>query len=322
MVRPSFSIKIDDKDLESQFLKKMGSISVVDEIDSISDSVHINFIDNEKNLAIPKSGVKLQLSIGIDEKNVNIGTYVIDEVVLSPGDMSVSGKGFDTHANIKKIRSRNYPDDDLYNCIKYLAHENGLNGIISEKFRGIKINIAHHAESDMHFITRLGKKHDAIFKIQDKNLMFSEKIRNKNSRNENIDTLNLSENEAISWNLQLSGRSIYRNVEAQVFNLDTGEKSKVSLGEGAPVLRLPGHYRTSEEALSDCKGFLRGEGYENKNISLELPGNPEVKAGRQINLKNFRNGIDGVWLIKKVSHEINTHYTTRMDLIKYNNEVY
>ena len=315
MVKPDFKIKIDGNEFKKNDLVK--SIAFTDEINSVSDTVRIIFNDIHENIEIPKTGVLLELHIGYEDNLVFCGNFQIDEVIISKGKVVVGGKGFDTKKNIKMIRSRTFGSKKIGDIVSHIASENKLKATISEDIYNKETNISLVNESDMHFLTRLGEKNDALVKIQGSYLLFVSKNRKTNSQGQDISkAIKISKTLVSNYSMSLVGRSEYKKVRATYRDPETLEQEEVTAGAGFPILKL-GIYNSKEEAQEDCKSFLKGTGYKTKKISLSLIGNTDLKAGLQVELSDFRTGINGTWNIEKVSHSISNGFSTNLNLAKY-----
>ena len=312
-MKPDFKITLDGKEI-FQVNNLIKSISITDEIDTLSDRVRIEINDQFENIAIPKAGVSLTVSLGYKGNIKKMGVYNIDDILVKPGSISVSGKGFSTGSEIKKVRSRNYDSNIVKDIVEKIGKENNLEVICSD-FKN-ETNFTHHEESDIHFLTRLAKSCDAIFKIQAGQLLFYPKHKEENKKGQKLDIIKISKYNVSDYNLVLSGRAEYKKVEAVVLDLDTGDRKIVFFGEERPVLRLPGTYQDEQEAINDCKSFLNNQGYASKKFSLVAPGNPSFKAGLQVELSNFRDGINGKWTIQQAQHELRNTYITNLELVK------
>ena len=186
-MQPDFKITLDGKDIftASNMVK---SISIVDEIDTLSDRVRIEINDQFENIAIPKAGVSLTVSLGYVGNLKKMGTYNIDDILVKPGSMSVSGKGFSTGSEIKIVRSRHYKSRSIRAIVEFIAKANGLEAVCSDSFT-LETSLTHHQESDLHFLTRLAKSCDAIFKIQAGQLLFYPKHKAENKQGEQVSRL-------------------------------------------------------------------------------------------------------------------------------------
>lgn len=313
-MKPDFKITLDGKEIftNSNLIK---SISITDEIDTLSDRVRIEINDQFENIAIPKAGVSLTVSLGYKGNLKKMGCYNIDDILVKPGSISVSGKGFSTGTEIKKVRSRNYQSNIVKDIVENIGKENNLDVICSDIFKQ-KINLTHYQESDINFLGRLAKSCDAIYKIQAGQILFYPKHLDINKKGEKLDILKISKYNVSDYNLVLSGRAEYKKVEAVVLDLDTGNRKTVSFGDERPLLRLSGTYQDEQEALNDCKSFLNNQGYASKKFSLVVPGNPSLKAGSQLELSNFKDGINGKWTIQQAQHELRNTYITNLELVK------
>ena len=283
---PSYQIKIDQKELAPDITGRIQSITVSDEEGMESDSISIDFEDSDGNLALPKRGVRVEVAMGYVGKISPVGAFIVDEVELETGRLSVSGKGFDTDKSLKTMKTRSFKAKKLADVIKKISEENGLQAKVAPDFSATVFakELVQQNESDLNLLTRLAKSHNAVFKIQGSTLLFALKNSGKTGSGQDLPEVEINVSSEISWNVIFSGRSEYRKVIAKVYDIDTGESIEVVAGEpkGFPVLVLPGQYtdreiaeKEVEEAQNErkeeeCKTYVEQEVPEKEKRKLRM----------------------------------------------------
>ena len=315
-MKPSYIITVDDKTLNDTVKSRISSISITDEVGFVSDQIQIKF-DDLGDIDIPKVGIKITVQIGI-KKFVNMGTFVIDDVTLSPGFMIVAGKGFDSREGIKEKKTRDFETKNIFKVLSEIAKDIYLKPYISEKYKDLEAEkkIIQQSESALHLLRRLAKAYDAAVKIQGDKLLFIEKGTGKSVTGKETKVIKIDKKDVLDWTMQLKGRSEYRKVEVTYKNIDTGEDEKIIVGDKGPVLKLNLPFNDRIKAEEEAKTWLKGSGYESKTMSLEMPGNENIRAENFVDLSGFKKGADGVWIVLRVNHMIDEDYKTSVELQK------
>ena len=318
---PSYQLKIDQKDLAPEIKGRIQSITIADEEGMESDSITVQFEDADGKLAIPRRGVKIGASLGYVGKISPMGTYVVDEVELETGRLVVSGKGFDTDKALKTMKNRSFKEKNLVEVVEKVAKENSLKASVSEEFSGITFEkeLAQQNESDLNLLTRLAKIYNAVLKIQGSNLVFVPKNSGQSASGKNLPEVEIKVSKEISWNVRFSGRSEYKKVVAKVYDIDTAETTELIAGDpsGFPVLVLPGQFTDKNVAKKQAESRLSGQGYQSTILSLNMPGTTDIGVGSPIRLSGARQGVDGSWVVSKITRTIDTkNYTQSLECVK------
>ncbi|MGY9056138.1 MAG: contractile injection system protein, VgrG/Pvc8 family, partial [Alphaproteobacteria bacterium] len=108
----------------------------------------------------------------------------------------------------------------------------------------------------------------------------------------------------LSWSMTLATRGDFKSVEANWHNEETGQKEKVTEGEGSPIKKLRHTYATKDEAQRAAKAELDKIKRGNDTLSMTMPGNPLIAAEGQILALGFRIGVAGLWSITSAKHQI------------------
>ena len=303
-MKADFQIKINEKYISHDTHKLIQSIVVTDEVGMSSDALSLVFNDDEGRLAIPRRGVKISISMGEHSELFHLGTYIVDEVSIEPSRMIITAKGFDASSALKTMKTRSFNQEVyLEDVLKVIAIDHELIPNIAKTIGRIQLsrNLAQQNESDLHFLTRLAKIYNAVFKIQGANLLFMPKDTGKSVSGLDLGYSIVNLSDLDKWQAHFSGRSEYKKVIAQVFDVDTGIKHQIIAGDptGFPILTLPGQYRNKTEALQDATSYLEKSGYESSKLSLTLTANYRLRAESHIELHGAKSGIDGFWIVEK-----------------------
>ena len=134
-------------------------------------------------------------------------------------------------------------------------------------------------------------------------------------------------NQTSGHRVTLADRGQYGAVAAHWQDLEAGEKVRTRAGEGEPVYTLRHPYPNAAEAQAAAQAKLRALNRGTGTLSLTLksgmpallaetnkPANPALAAGTRLALSGFRPGVDGDWVLTRVTHEISSSgYTTQVE---------
>ena len=316
-MRPTYSITIDDKALAENLKDRIVNLTITDEVGFVSDMLQVKFSDYDNKLKIPKVEVKIKVSIGFNPL-VEMGTFVVDDVKLGEGFISVGAKGFDTRNDLKSKGSKNFKTTNVSEVVEKIAIENGLEAFISDEYKNVSTdkNIIQQNESALHLLRRLAKSFDAVFKIQGTRLMFVGKNSGRTVSGKPNTVIMIDKKSVTSWSMRMSGRAIYKKVIAKYIDVDSGLIHDVTVGDKPPVMRIKTPFNDKSKAFSEAKTILNGSGFEDRSLTLTVPGNVLLRAETIIEVSGFKKEVDGRWVVLKAAHTLDSGYTTKIECQK------
>jgi uncharacterized protein len=173
---PAWQILADGVDITANFNDRLIELTVTDNEGMKSDSCEIVVDDRDGILAVPRKGTLLAIFMGYRETGLlSMGLFTVDEVELSgfPRQMRISGAAADLRDKLKSQRSKGYENKTLGAIVGEVAQRHGLSAAVGGSLRGFSYPfLAQSEESDLHFLTRLARKHDALFKVAGGKLLF------------------------------------------------------------------------------------------------------------------------------------------------------
>jgi hypothetical protein len=320
-MQPTFKIVVQGgADITQLIADRLIHLEVVDRAGVKSDTVSIEIDDRDQRLEIPKTGAKLEVSVGyVGGRLVKLGTYAVDEVsVHGPlRSMSIRGNAADMNSGIKGPKERSFHGKTFGEIVQTVAGDNNLKASISTKLSGRKIEHVDQTESDMQLLSRLCAENGATMKVSDGNLIIAEHASGKTNSGKTLPKVTISAGDCGNWDAVLAKRNNYQSVVAHYQDVKGAKRQKVTSGEGKPVLTLKHSYTNKEEAQSAADSKLqsmrRGGGVVNVQGHI---GDPTLAAESQATLDGFRTGIDGDgWIVNQVTHSISVSgYTNSIEL--------
>jgi phage protein D len=305
---PDYKVIAAGINITSQIADRLLSLVVSDEAGFKSDTVEIMLDDRDNAIEIPPLGALLMIFMGYKETGlVLMGVFTVDEVVAKgpPDRITIRGKAADLGGSIKEQKTRNWDDKTIEDIVGTIAGEHALKAKVAEALKSFNYeHLDQTDESDINFLTRIGKDHDAIATVKGETLLFVGKGEGKTASGIPMIPRQVTKSGELSWSMTLASRGNFMAVEAHWHNEGTGKKETVTAGEGSPVKRLRHTHSTKGEAEGAAKGKLDELKRGDDTLSITMSGDPMVTAGGQIVALGFRIGVSGLWSLTSARHSI------------------
>ena len=315
MATPIVEIVYDTKDITSDFLPLLKSVTYKDSIEGKASSIDITLRDDTQLFLgswYPKVDDTIQLKIGYKEGSLlNCGSFWVDEVTLNGSSsgsectisaMSLKGADILGSRNIKA--HQNKPIKDIVNDISKRLNMTA-NGNLEGMYNGFQEN-----ESDLAFLNRLAKETNRLLKIEGQTLIFYKLNDLKQS-----EALLISRDDVKSYDIKDVAYGRLKSVTCVWWNNEKKTEFKgvytLPKESGADIV-IREEVASDSEALQKATDYANERGKDKYQITLSMIGNTRLKAGVKVILKDFSR-FDGEYYIAEVTHKIGGGYTT--DLI-------
>ena len=306
---PDFKIIAAGVDISAKIQQRLLELQVKDEAGLKSDAVDIKLDDRDSALALPATGTSLEIHMGYKETGlVAMGLYTADEITLSgpPQIMTIRAKAADLGGSIKNQKSREWSEITICDLVETIAAEHGLTPKIAKTLGDfIYKGVTQTDESDISFLNRLSKHHDALVSVKNGALLFISKGMGVNASGKALSVTNIHERQVTSWQVTLAARDAAKSVTAKWHNKETGKTEVFTDGEGSPAKTLRHTFGTKEEAERAAKAALSKQKRAGDKLSVTIAGDSTISAEGQVNLIGFRKGVSGRWSVRSVQHTLN-----------------
>ncbi|USZ80555.1 putative transcriptional regulator [Serratia phage MQ-4] len=313
---PTFRVIANGVDATLKVNERLVSITVTDSTGFDSDMLEITLADDEpaNPIEIPETGAELEVFLGYDNWTQRMGLFVVDDIELSgwPGEMIIRGraapydksKGGKTSLQSQKTRS--WPKGTkLGDMVKKIASEHGMEPAVSESLAKIPLpHIDQADESDINLLIRIGRKYDATTKPSGGKLVMTKRGEGKTASGEELPAVTLLASDCTAFRMTQSRRESAGTVVAYWHATKNSRRNEIKVGEGEPVRRLKYYFPTDAMALEAAKAELHRRQRGESKVAVSMPGDPSLAAECKLTLAGFRSGIDGDWLINRVTHRI------------------
>lgn len=323
MAIPILKLDWEDQEVSKDFYKAVESVRVVDESDLAADTLTLE-LSNSHLHPLPPEGRLLEVYLGysdvLGQEVTSMGCFAIDQIKEKwPANrLTVTAKGFDTRNDLKTRKDRSFKNTNLGEIFSSIARENNKEPRISEEVFQMKSKAVYvqSQESDVNFIYRLCREASLTFKLNGDFLIIKPKADGKSVSGLKIPLSKISKQSVRGGSLTGLGRSRYGSVEGSYYDPNTALHKVFKSGSDSPVLKLPAVFPSLEEASSACLAALERSKFSEKRVSLELDGNPNLRAGGEVLLEEFRPEIDGVWQVQTATHSFGKMgYSTSLVLV-------
>jgi uncharacterized protein len=171
-MHPIVELTVDGQPVAGAFYERLISLSVTDKEGVSSDSFQADLNDGPPAfLALPRTGAVVDVRMGYRETGVrSVGTFTVDKVSAKclPYSLSISGKTADLRkGKLKENQERHWNDRKISEIVEEIAGEAGLTAAVDSEIGSHEYKwLAQQDESDIHFLERLARRHNALFTIK------------------------------------------------------------------------------------------------------------------------------------------------------------
>jgi phage protein D len=330
---PIFRLTVGNADVTQLLKDRVLSLKVVDNAGSETDTFELRLDDSvikpgTERIPMPEIGASVKVELGYeDEGLVYMGEFFLDEVELSADpawDMTVRGQSANMMSPLKTLRSDAWTDMTLGKIVETIAGRNGLTPVISPELAGIYIeHVDQMNRSDFAFLTRLAVDYSAVFKVAEGQAIFALAGEDVSVTGQNITDITVRLDDefigVLGWRVLHQYRGRFSTVAARHYDYEasvTREVEAPSLPEdgGGSRRTLPRRTGNEVEATEAANSEARRLKTTSKKLTLNLIGEPRLSAEGKLTMEGFRDGVDGEWKIKTVTHEYSTSgLTTTVD---------
>jgi phage protein D len=300
-LKPNFRIKTAGKDLTEAIRGRLIRLSVRDTSGIKSDAMCLELVDDPP-LAWPAEGQVFDVAMGWEDKLVDLGSFATKHISCSrsPPIMKIECAAVEQNASLKSQRSQGWDSVSFADIASTIARRNGLKAAIATEFSDVRIEHEDQTESDIAFLTRLGRRFDAVIKVSSGRLTMTGTSRGTKASGDAFSPIVLTN--FIRWEYSGDQTKKYTGARAYWWDEAAAEKRYVLVGEQGVVLELDYNKGSADDARRAAEAKFREVVRKGKTFSWTVPGNPEIAAERKVIARGTREGVDGEWIVKRADH--------------------
>lgn len=306
---PAFLVLADGINVTAAIAARLLKLTVTDERGVESDGVEILVDDRNHAVALPRRGALLAVSMGYQGGLAPMGLFTVDEVSIDgpPWQVGIKGRAADLRDDFKAQKSRHFEATTLGAIFGRIASEHGLAAAVDPALASREVPyVAQTAESDLAFMTRLARRHDATAKPAAGKLVVVQRGAGLGASGLVLPPAVVSPGMVTKVSVTLRDRPQRGAVSADWHDRAAGRRETETMpsgGEG-PTMALPHAYPSRDEAQRAAETRGRELGRAEGSLSVEMPGSTAIFAERPVIMAGFRDGIDGLWTVTQAEHTI------------------
>ncbi|WP_374248053.1 phage late control D family protein [Thermomonas sp.] len=319
---PAWRVSLDGTDLTARMAPRLLELTLEEARGDEADQLDIRIHDHDGRMAIPARGAVLQVAIGWAGSGlVDKGQFTVDEVEHSgsPDIISIRARSADFTKAMRTRKEKSWHKTTLGAILKAIAGKHGLKAKIDAALAAIKIShLDQTNESDVHFLTRLAKRFDAIATVKAGALLFSPVGKGQTADGTPLPDVTLARRDGDQHRYSIAGRDSYTGVRAFWADKKGATQHDVLVGDDENAKRLPGTYHSEQEAREQAeaanKRIQRGSATMSYTMAL---GRADLYPEQRATVTGFKPEIDATeWLIVKARHQITGSggFTTQVEL--------
>lgn len=318
---PDYRISIAGQQVSSQLRARLESLTLNDRRGMQADELSLTLTDDDSMLDIPPRGVEVTVAIGWKGAPlVERGTFIVDEVehTGAPDTLSIRASAANMRQGLPGKRTQSYDATTVGDIVATVAARHDLAPAVGKTLKGIAVeHIDQTDESDLHFLTRLGEKYDAMATVKQGRLILMPQSRGTTAGGRQIAPSQIQRQSGDSHAYTDADRDDYTGATAQYYDKDDAERLTVTAGSAESAQQLRHTYATKKDAEAAASAEWQKIQRSNAELSITLAhGNPELTPETPISVQGFKPRIDATpWVAKEVTHMINgAEYTSTVSM--------
>jgi phage protein D len=229
----------------------------------------------------------------------------------APHELKIDAFPIHSIQTLKSQREASWEAISLTDLVEKIAKRHGLKPAISRSFSGVMLEHEDQSESDLAFLSRVGRRYHAVVKTQGGFLIFSESGIGESTSGKVLEPIQLTK--FIDYEYTGADTS-YTGVKASYWDQRGARKGQVLVGTEERVSDIRFHYRSEKTARKAAESKLKKIKSSDEKLSVTVPGNPDAFAECKFAVVGLGEGIDDLWLSKSVEHILEANaYTSQIE---------
>lgn len=318
---PDYTLVVDGRDITARVDPRLISLTLTEARGEEADQLELELSDHDGALAIPPKSAIIELAIGwAGQALVQKGAFVVDEVehTGAPDKLSIKARSADMRKEMRVRSEVSWHDTTIGAIVNTIAGRHQLTPRVDGRLAGVRVqHMDQTHESDLHFLNRLARQHDAVATVKNKHLLFLPINGTKTSTGKELPTATITRADGDQHRYHSADRNAYTGVRAHWHDAGKAEKRSVLAGTSEREKKLKDTYATEADALAAAKAEQQRveRGKATMELTLAL-GRPELAPQTQVRAAGFKPEIDATpWVVVKLTHSLGDGgLTTRMEL--------
>ncbi len=319
--RPIWRILMDGQDLAARINPRFMDLSLNECRGDEADQLDLTLSDHDGLLALPSRNAVLQVAIGWSDTGlIDKGRFTVDEIGYrgAPDVVTIRARSADMQGPLRTRTDRSFHDKTIAQIVEEIALANGLQAVVGDAFVTTKVQHIDQAdESDIAFLTRIGKRYDAVATVKDGRLLFMPIQGGKTASGQDMPVVQVYRRDGDQHDFQVAARDAYTGVSANWMDPKQQRRHTVMSGVKDNAKQLRTTYTSEADALaaaqSEWQRIRRGLATMRFTMAWGLP---DLSVQHQVVFPDFKAPINEYrWLVKTARHSINDQgLTTALEL--------
>ncbi|WP_439587676.1 phage late control D family protein [Hydrogenophaga sp.] len=319
---PSYRLVVDGTDITPTVNARLVDLQLEETRGEEADQLSLTLSDHDGALQIPRKGVSIALALGYRESGlVDKGTFTVDEAEHSgtPDVITIRARSADLSQSLRNRREQSWHGTILGTLLQTMALRNGLRLRVATTLAQRAVpHMDQSNESDLNFLTRLGRLHDAVATIKAGHLLFLPIGQATNSQGQGLPTFTITRADGDRHRYSQADRDQYTGVRAYWHSAHMGNRRSVLVGSAVNARVLKDTHPNEATALQAAQGEWNRIQRGSATLSLTLAhGEPLVTPETPVVVRGFKAQIDGTgWLVSRAVHGMDGSggYLTEVEL--------
>ncbi|MGQ7261188.1 phage late control D family protein [Vreelandella sp. V005] len=326
-MQPDYRVTLQGQTISPEFRARLASLTLHDRRGMQADQLDITLTDDDGMLDIPPTGAEITLAIGWKGQALTErGTFTVDEVEHSgaPDTLSIRASSADMRQGLPGKRTQSWDEVTVRDIITTIAKRHDLTPSVGATLAGVRVvHIDQTDESDLHFLTRLAERFDAVATVKSGNLIFVPMGQATTASGLEIPPFILRRQAGDQHRYLMAERDAYTGVTALWNNTAHATREAVTVGDPENAQQIRHTYASEAEALdaaqAEWQRLQRGTAYFSITQAV---GEPEIYPETPVWCIGWKPQIDATpWIITEVTHNLTeSSYTTALQLETRNGE--
>ena len=311
------ALTINGRDITGDVKPFLNAVSFAEAVEGDSDSVEITLSDIDakfRNAWYPPIGSPVTLSLGyLNGKALNCGAFELDEIEFSfpPSMVTIRAIAAKPSTPARTKNAQKFADTTLSDVIHKVASDLGLT--VKGEIEHVAIKKMTQSTDAMQFLQSTLSDYGYAFNIRDQAL----NVFKRESLNAQAPNVFLNPNDIKSLNFREKSVKVVESAQVDYFDPETEElKTYNAAGENGTSDSKKQNKRVEnkEQAQLQADAARAKQNADERSLSVELCGNPQIRAGLRFTLSGLGK-LNGTYAITSVRHDVSraAGYTTSFE---------
>lgn len=321
---PDYRVEVDGRDITpvlragrpgNAARPRLISLGLTDKRGSEADQLDLVIDDSDGGVDLPPTGATIRVSLGwksgpdVTPGLIDMGTYIVDDVGHSgpPDQITVRARAADFTGAMRVRRERSWRGTTLGAIVADVAKAHGLQPRCAAALASIAVTAkAQSRESDLAFLRRLGRDHDAVATIKDGRLILKPIGDRATVSGAALPAVTIRRRDRDRHDYQVQKQEAAAGVSADWHDRKAAKKRTVTVGKGDGARKLSRTYASEADARAAATAEAGRASRQPRTLSLSLAlGRPDLKPETPIAVSGFKPAIDAQrWVLSEVTHSL------------------